>query len=69
MGDVERNVIIGVLWPHTLVGAIAVSLAARPAPGAPRVAHLPQPRLDDYLQRSPARIRRHPARTPRPDQG
>lgn len=40
-----------VLWLHTLGGAVAVSLAGRPDPGAARIARLPEPGLDDYLPR------------------
>jgi hypothetical protein len=44
-------VFMPVMWLQTLVGAVAVSVAARPDPDAPRVAHLPEPSLADYLQR------------------
>jgi hypothetical protein len=37
------------LWLSTLAGGIAASLAARPGPNAPRVAHLPEPSLADYV--------------------
>jgi hypothetical protein len=37
------------LWLSALVGGIAASWAARPGPDAPRVAHLPEPSLSDYV--------------------
>jgi hypothetical protein len=37
------------LWLSALLGGIAASWAARPGPDVPRVAHLPEPSLSDYV--------------------
>lgn len=43
-------VILPMFWLQALVGGIAVAIAARPAPDAPRLARAPLPGFDDYIE-------------------